>query len=50
MSWPPFECKKCHRMWNTYPGAINYCNHMDEILFEYDYAISTETKQNPLNN
>jgi hypothetical protein len=28
MSWPPFECEKCHRMWNTYPGAINYCNHM----------------------
>jgi hypothetical protein len=25
---PPKECPKCHRYWNLYPGAANYCNHM----------------------
>jgi hypothetical protein len=28
MKWPPVKCPKCNRLWNTFPGAINYCNHM----------------------
>lgn len=28
MTWPPDQCPKYKQLWNTFPGAINYCNHM----------------------